>query len=620
MRYQAFCLLLASLVPTNVFATTAQIRQVGLQGYYAVEPSPTSVEVFLTNSESRPQIITLRFRIIDLVPRIGRPTNEFSLSVDLGPSEQRTIAVPLLIFAGNEPVLEFEARDASGELVAQDRRSLEYPLTENLLAIVCVERDICQAVQAEISFSGDTADQTQKGKSLKFVPVSHPSANWWAYSAAKSVVVAAPMRQLSAEQRSALEYYLRQGGQLVLIEDLIQDPSFLAPYRRSPLDNEEQPVGKGTLIRVTKLADKKLGTHFSSAPLKSFLAKNEWQQFQNDELSWLARRLGTTFHFPRLGWLLAWMAMYILIVGVINFAILRRIRRREWGWVTVPALAVSFSVALYVWSAAGRPKYFGVDELGIYWMDGESPLAASAMDLRVSSPGRSTVAVTVPGEMVFNGRAQMMNFTPFSNGTVARSDATTQGWTVHAGPPLQLELSMLQWSFQDLRFHGTKHFLGTVRHLNETSLHNETAQRFDQAIYIDKEKVYYLGTVAAGAEIDLTAARQEPLSLATGRTYPFALGYPATLGTVNEREPSESQRYSSQPQNEMQEWRQLSYHPFELVELIRGWQRDGGHVFDVRSGVFFGLMEEPVLEASLGGPSFKRRNFGLVVVSFGRYQ
>jgi hypothetical protein len=614
MRPLALSACLAVLVSTNLLAGTVQIREVGLQGYYATEPTPARVEVLLTNPEPKPQAIALRFRIIDLSTEAPHPPNQFSLSVNLGPGESRTVAVPVLIFFSTQLALEVEARDAAGKLIGQDRRPLEPPLTEHLMAIVCAEQAVCQAAQSEISFSGNANEQTLKGKSLKFVWVRQPPENWWAYSVAETIVAAAPLDEMSATRLSALADSFRHGQRLILIEDQIHDSAFLAPYRQGPANDEPQVVGKGLLFRVGKLAGSELGQLFSGDSLSNFLAKIGWSRFQTDELSWIVRRLATSFRFPRLGWLLLWLGAYILIIGLFNFALLRRLGKREWGWVTVPAVAVLFSVALYAWSASRRPGEFGADELAVYWMDEQSPLAASRMDLRVSAPRRATVPVVIPQEVVFNGRSE-----PFSFGFAElTNEAMRGGWDVHFGPPWHLDLPLLQWSFQDLRFSGMKRFPGTVRRVSETKLRNETGQSFSQAIYVDKRKVYFLGAVAPGAEMDLSAVRQKPLAAESGRTFPYALGYPATLGNKTPPEQVARQFNAEKYRKEMSEWRQLPNHPFDLVELIRGWPGDGGQAFNARSGVFFGLSEEPVLQAALRGVRFSRKNYALTIVSFGR--
>lgn len=617
MRTVSLLLLLIALSPAGLAANTVQIQQVGLEGYYLDEPAPTRVEVLLTNPSPQPQVISLSFRIFDLapVPEIVKSENQFQMSVNLGPGEQRTISAPLLIVGAQKPAIEVEARDASGKVIGRDQLPLEHQLIGYLVAIVCAEQDVCKTTQSEITFSGSAAEQTQSGKTLKFVWVRQPPADWWAYSAAKAIVVAAPLKQLSEAQRIAIEGAARQGRKLILIEDQVQDSEFLSPYRKGPPDDKPRAIGDGTLFRVRRLSGRELGKLVSGRSLTG-LMENEIQQYLgNDELSWVLKRLATSFRFPRLGPLLAWLAAYILIIGLLNFAILQRIKRREWGWITIPAGAILFSVLLYWWSARERPKTFGIDQIEISFLDDRSPIAASEDAFRISSPKEKDLSVAVHDLAVFNGSATGAWPVSFSSLTAAAA-AGRQGWDAQVGPPWQVKSGLLKWSYLDLKFRGMEVLPGTVHWNGETKLRNDTGRIFSQAIFVDKDKVYFLGPMAAGAEIDLKAARQTSLSEDTGRTYPFVGSYPTTLGEGIKAEPSRNQSDVLGMQKEMQEWRQLPYRPFELVEMIRSWPHTGGNVFDSRSGVFFGLSDEPAPGASLEGVPFVKKSHALTIVSF----
>ncbi len=54
---------------------------------------------------------------------------------------------------------------------------------------------------------------------------------------------------------------------------------------------------------------------------------------------------------PPIGGLFALLGAYILLVGPINYLVLRRIGRREWAWATIPALIAIFAVGAYAFGA-----------------------------------------------------------------------------------------------------------------------------------------------------------------------------------------------------------------------------------------------------------------------------
>ena len=55
---------------------------------------------------------------------------------------------------------------------------------------------------------------------------------------------------------------------------------------------------------------------------------------------------------PPIGGLFALLAAYILLVGPINYFVLRRLGHREWAWATIPAFIVLFAVGAYAFGAS----------------------------------------------------------------------------------------------------------------------------------------------------------------------------------------------------------------------------------------------------------------------------
>lgn len=618
MRRLLLLAFLSTLVSPSAPASSVQILEIGLQGFYSWEPIPTRVRVLVQNPSTVAQTIKLSFRTRDLRQHPAGSENKFTLEMKLDPHDKRIVEVPLLILQAGQPLVEVEARDARDVSLGRDQRPPEVLVAggfDSLMAILCTENTDCQAVQSGITFSGDADEKSVKGKALKFVTLSSPESHWWSYLQAEAVVVATPVKQFSLEQRNALEEYTRQGGRLLLIEDKVGDPEFLAKYRQGPPNSRGIILGKGMLYRISTASPEALHRPFATDWMRTFLVRAR-SRLAPSELAWTRKRLATAFRFPTLGWLLTWFGIYTVVVGVLNFAILRRLGRREWGWFTVPVIAVLFALGIYASSANKRPKQMQTDEIAVYWMDDRSPVAAMTAGVRISSPRRRRTTVTVPGDVVFTGQSDraLLSFA-----SMMQEGSGKSGWNVTLGSPSTIELSHLQWSFRDLEFGGMKNLPGTMRRIAPMRLRNETAENFQQAILVDKDNVYFLGTVAPGAEIDLAAARKVPLNSQTNRTWGGMLQYPQTAAST---EPEENGSASSgaadfkKHQEDMEEWRRLPQQPFALAELIRAWPKNGGRVFDNRSALFFGLSDETVLGASLGDVPFVRKSHALVVVSF----
>jgi hypothetical protein len=606
--------LLASPLPGR---PSVRIREVGLGGYYAVGSEPTRVTVELTNPSPHAEMVELRLKIIARPPydRIYRNVDSFTKTIKMNASEQRTWDIPVVFSTYQSGLVTAELHDAGGQLIGADQKVPESPATENLVAIVCSDDAICKEAQTEMTFSGNQASQAAKAKGLKFVVVRDAPPIWWAYSAAGAVVVTGPTERLDPDQQQALELYARQGGHLVLVEEAGGNHGFLSPYRAGAPSGSAQILGDGRLYRVGGLKTQMLGQLFSGSTPEVWSTRNTARiamRFHPDMGTYLLHRLGTRFTFPGLGWLLLWLTVYILCVGPLNFAILNRWRRREWGWVTVPAISLLFSVILYASSAARRPKEFRADEVSLYWMDDASPVAAVEESVRVSAPRRAETWLALPGDVVFAGENNQSGFLGTS-GFMVDPPGEDAGTSVRLDPPEQVRLRLLQWSFRDTTFADFRTLPGTVHRAGPGRLRNETGLTFTKAIYVDTNHVYFLGRVAAGADIDLTKVRQAPLKQETGRSF----GYPQPLEAGEEAESNQTYAQSNptEAQKEFEEQRTLPERPFDPVELIRGWPRGGGRTFTARSGLFGGLAEGGAGGAWLMNMMSARMSWIVVVVS-----
>ena len=68
-----------------------------------------------------------------------------------------------------------------------------------------------------------------------------------------------------------------------------------------------------------------------------------------------------------------------------------------------------------------------------------------------------------------------------------------------------------------------------------------------------------------------------------------------------------------------EEFKELPFEPFSLLELIRGWPRQGGDVFSETKAAFFGLSKEATLGAALRGRSPDHKAYSLTVGTCGEW-
>jgi hypothetical protein len=482
-----------------------RITDVGLHGYYG---TTSAVQLIVRNPSSQPQPIHLQVA----AGNENGVTNTVATNVTLSGGEQRTVELPVLIPPGKTTI----TADAisAGAVLGHDTYD-RFSRQTNLIVLMCASENVCKTMQSQIQFSGTIEDRADKNRQAGFEMVDDPRDHWWVYSAISVVVLAMPTAKLTPAQRDALEGFLRNGGRLVLLEDEIADPSFLSAYRKGPAPPGGEQVGKGTLFRVSGLHANALGDVFAGRNLAGvFGQRNTWWN-PNQYQPMLRRRFATSFDFPRLRWVLIWLAAYTLTTGAVNFAVLRHFGRLEFGWISMCGLALVCAAGFYFSSASRRPKAFRLDNLATYYLDARSPLAAADYNLRVSAPDRQDVLVSVADPAVFT----YPNFAGEEPNSQIWAEMNRQGaqarreYDIRFGPPSQVELSLLKWSFHDLDLQGLHEFSGTVHFVAPNRLRNDTGQQFSEAVYLDYtlNSLYALPALAPGAEIQLDAITPRPI-------------------------------------------------------------------------------------------------------------
>lgn len=573
------------------------IDSIGLRGYYS-NAVPVPVQIHLPAS-SQPESLRL-----ELTVRSGYVfgqggvirTDRFFKRVSLPAGQANEVQVPVLIPQTPWGALDVKATTADGRVIgsaSQDFKTLE-SLTQNqyLVAVYCDDQNAkCQSAQSQIAFH----DKGTQSTLLRLIQLRGPRPQWWCYSPARAVVLAAPMSGFTQTQRAALEDYARAGGILVLLEDDIADKDFLAPYRVGAPTPAAIPIGRGHLYRLRSVASNDLAQQsFDSTFSKyaNFVGYLSGQPSAEPLLS----RVGVSFTFPRLRWLIVWLAAYLLIVGPLNFFLLHRAKRLEWGWLSTCLLALLFAASLYFSSSAHRPKNYTLDNVAVYWMDARSPVAVQDLGLRISSPERGEVAVSVNDDVVAVLAANLGYASSDSSSDVELGAEITdkqriqEGWNVDVGPPVTATAAMLRWSTDDFNFEGFREFAGTVHWGAAKKLRNDTGISFREAVYLDypENRRYFIPHLAAGDEIDLTTLnsteiwKEEQSSGTIVRIENRGIYSPVKKGS------------------------------FEIVDFPYS-----GFQIEPRSHIFAGLSDGPVPEAQLRTAAGARAKAALTIVVLG---
>lgn len=272
--------------------------------------------------------------------------------------------------------------------------------------------------------------------------------------------------QLSNEQVGALRRWLAAGGRLVIVGGsaglgtLSALPDDILPYRPTatvdldpvllttllgPLPDgaTEMPAMAGALARGRALATSgdrvvaaELGYGSGRITLLGFDPTTKWlAESKNVATLWrslLPDRTGdgalllddsqlvqAVYQLPALALpptsgLLAIIAAYILIIGPINYLVLKRIDRRELAWITMPVLVLGFAAAAFGYGAFLRGTDVVVNEVAIVRGAPDATEATAQVYFGIFSPTRTTYQVVVPQGALL---AAPITGDPFGQGT-----------------------------------------------------------------------------------------------------------------------------------------------------------------------------------------------------------
>lgn len=115
------------------------------------------------------------------------------------------------------------------------------------------------------------------------------------------------------------------------------------------------------------------------------------------EQMWNALTNLPTLELPSVRWLAALLVLYIVLVGPVNYLLLRKLRRLDWGWVTVPVLTLVFSVGGYGLGFSQRGNDVVINEISIIPLSPGSRFLEMRSYVGLFSPGKSDYTIRVEG-------------------------------------------------------------------------------------------------------------------------------------------------------------------------------------------------------------------------------
>jgi len=602
-----------------------KIKEFGIEGAYEKQQSVVWLRVEAQNNTAQTQSALIRVFQADLNafarPALYRYVNQ----VTLPPSAKQIIDAPLrLANSAENSVLYAEALSSSGLPLGHAAQLLPHQTEGKLVGLLCANEAVCKSIRQTILFSGTPEEQTRKAQDLHLIQMLQLPPVWWAYLAMDTVVIARPPSGFSKEETSALEAFALGGGRLVLAEKEMGGSTIAGtPFASNAALTSNgllAPVGGGTLVRVSSINSADFSNYFrpygfaASTPAD---VEEQYARFRSPRLSdpqaglvsWLHWRTSTQFEFPGLLELLLWMAGYLFLMVAISFLLLRRLGKPELAWVTIPVLAILFSVILYKVNARNRPTEYALEEARYYQLDGGNTLALAESEVQISAPRKGSVRLSAPGDFVY---APPQGYVVDSLGAEERPDrGSLAGTEIKLGESWESQVFLRVWSSRNLSFKFTHRFPGSVTRAGENRILNATGVGFEEAMLVTHDTVYLLGPLAAGGVADLNLAMKIPYRQISGHsnqrsnwlTSPsFAIGFAKDAG----------------PERDFPNgaWSPAPGEPISLLEIVRGWPMDADRVFIQTKAVFFGKGKDVVRASSLADLAARSRSAAVYSVTY----
>lgn len=311
---------------------------------------------------------------------------------------------------GSSPNVMVRILDGSGNRVLD--RDLRVPLDAGF-------EQILTGVIGSGQLSATLGQVRSRPLGLSITPVSLESGHFDQRLSALDYIVShgGALAGLSQDEREAIAVWVEGGGRLVA------NPSDAASLS-IPVE-DRGAFGPANMARVAR-------GEILVVPDVGSVALDEWPALLRDvpqsvrnvndvnaanqaEFNLIGpATAGGSVGVPQLPWLAAALAFYGILVGPVNFFLLRRLRRPELAWVTIPAVSI-LAVALF-WLNGPRGDRAEVNHASVVVFDGDRSRAETGLVMVSGAEG--VHRLSVPGGW------SLMSTSTFGRSNVVGSSTT----------------------------------------------------------------------------------------------------------------------------------------------------------------------------------------------------
>jgi hypothetical protein len=337
---------------------------------------------------------------------VRQGTSIVEIAVEVPAAGEKTYTVRLAPPVGSVQTRLRLFADGVTDPAATTNIQLRAPLDETVVAV---------SGPPELVATIDEAAVAVTGSEIIAAPIDSPGLETGPY----------PARYLVIDQPRALptatRAWINSGGRVIVANDVAAS---LELELGNPIPAGAQSthhVGSGLVITVPSLTAIDVDDWSKLInPTRIVVAPRDVWQSPDLQLMSAATSAGDQ-RIPGIPWLFAAVIGYAVLVGPVNFLVLRKFGRREFAWVTVPVLSL-LAVAGFWLAGRERLQNTLVNHATVILANENEPQARSAVAVAAGAGGEKTVTVpshwlAYPGSVNF----EMMGGMPVAS-AIARTD------------------------------------------------------------------------------------------------------------------------------------------------------------------------------------------------------
>ena len=209
---------------------------------------------------------------------------------------------------------------------------------------------------------------------------------------------------------------------------------------------------------------------------------------------------------PSISSLALLLGLYILVIGPVNYLVLRRMKRLHFGWITIPLITIIFSIGAFALGYAMHGNVIFVNKAAVIELDPDGAGRATSF-IGFFSPTQERYDVTVESDALISPLGPYYDPWAFSSTPFG----ATQEMVVTQGNPSSVSgASTDQWTMQSFMTEGMPMDFGQLSadlSMDGESLsgviRNESAHDIEGATIILGRRFQKLGDLPAGAEVEV---------------------------------------------------------------------------------------------------------------------